>query len=379
MQETKSNTWIEISQKALLHNIETFSSLIEENTEIMCVVKANAYGHGMVEVSEIIKKKQIKWVGVFSIEEALELRKQGLSFSILVLGPSKKEQLQKALDANISITIASTNAIMEFLELKPSNKARIHLKLETGTNRQGLRYEELPQAAHLLKNNNIHIEGAYTHFADIEDTTDHSFAQKQLNQFKKSLELLNSINPVSMPHTACTAAALLFPQTYLKMIRVGIGTYGLWPSKETFVSSQALGRGNLELKPVMTWKTTIAQIKTVPAGEFVGYGRTFRPTRDSLIAVLPVGYADGYSRAFSNSSHVLLHGKRARVAGRICMNLMMIDITDIPEARPGDQVILLGKSGDEEISAQALAEAARTINYEIVTRAAPFAPRIIVE
>jgi alanine racemase len=159
---------------------------------------------------------------------------------------------------------------------------------------------------------------------------------------------------------------------------MGIGLYGLWPSKETRVSAQMLGRNMAELKPVMSWKTRISQIKEVPAGEYVGYGRTFRATRTTRLAILPVGYADGYPRALSGQAYVLINGMRAPVAGRICMNLTMVDVTNIASARCDDEVVLIGNSGDETISAEDLAAIATTINYEIVTRAAPDSPRILV-
>ena len=171
---------------------------------------------------------------------------------------------------------------------------------------------------------------------------------------------------------------ILFESTYYDMVRAGIAAYGLWPSRETLVSAKSLGRNALDLSPVLTWKTRIADIKTVEAGEFVGYGRTFRTTRPSRIALLPVGYADGYDRRLSNASHVLVGGTRAPVRGRVCMNLVMVDVTDIENAAPGDEVVLLGSQGEETVSAEDLARQVGTINYEIVTRIAPGAPRIVV-
>ncbi|HUT79118.1 MAG TPA: alanine racemase, partial [Polyangia bacterium] len=255
---------------------------------------------------------------------------------------------------------------------------RVHLKLETGTNRQGLRGRELAEAANVLRGAGVEIEGAYTHFADIEDTTDHAFAQQQLARFEELLGVLAGLGArPPLAHTACSAAAILFPETRFQLVRVGIGLYGLWPSKETRVSAAERGRNRLGLKPVMTWKTRIAQIKDVPVGEYVGYGRTFRATRPTRVAVLPVGYADGYPRALSGAAHVLAGGVRAPVLGRICMNMTMVDVTDVI-AVAGDEVVLLGRQGDEVIAAEDLARIAGTINYEIVTRAAPGAPRIPV-
>jgi len=183
---------------------------------------------------------------------------------------------------------------------------------------------------------------------------------------------------IELPHAACSAATILFPSTYFRLVRVGIALFGLWPSRETLVSAQSLGRNALTLRPVMTLKTRIAQVKTLAPGEYVGYGRTFKTTRQTRIAVLPVGYADGYDRKLSNAANVIVHGIRAPVRGRVCMNLTMVDVTDVPAAAAGDEVVLLGTGGDETVSADDLARLAGTINYEIVTRLAPNAPRIVV-
>ena len=221
-------------------------------------------------------------------------------------------------------------------------------------------------------------EGVSTHFADIEDTTDHVFAMEQIERFEHALDNLRSLGiKPSIPHSACSAATILFPRTHFGMVRVGISLYGLWPSRETRVSAQTLGRGPIALDPVMCWKTRISQVKELDDGEFVGYGRTYRATRNSRIAVLPVGYSDGYDRRLSNAAHVLIGGCRAPIRGRICMNLTMVDVSDIPGASAGDEVVLLGRQGDEVITVDDLADWAGTINYEIVTRLAQTIPRIL--
>ncbi len=344
----------------------------------MAVVKANAYGHGAIEVAEIACQAGADWLGVFSINEGLALRNAGIEAPILVLGPPEIPQIGEAVTNDLRLTVPSLAIASHIAELAPRG-AKVHLKVETGTNRLGLVEERLLSALQVLQKSNVDIEGACTHFADIEDTTDHSFAQGQLAQFEKQLNRLKSQGAqLSIPHTACSAAAILFPQTYFKMVRVGISLYGLWPSRETLVSAQHLGRNAIEFKPVMTWKTRIAQIKQVESGAFIGYGRTFRATRPSRIAVLPVGYADGYDRHLSGCAHVLIKGMRADVRGRVCMNLMMVDVTDIEDAVPGDEVVLLGTQGDETVSAEDLAGWTGTINYEIVTRIASHLPRIVV-
>ncbi|MBN2340833.1 MAG: alanine racemase [Deltaproteobacteria bacterium] len=376
---TPRNCWIEISKSALHNNLVAFKQLLQPNQQLLCVVKANAYGHDAQMIAEAAMEFGADWLGVFQVEEGVLLRKAGLRAPILVLGPSFGEQFQIAAKYELQLTIPSLESINNYTSNLPSTNVPIHLKLETGTNRQGIRFEELEDVSKIILSNQLSVQGAYTHYADIEDTTDHDFATSQRLQFENSIEKLNSLGiNIPFPHTACTAATILFPKTYFQLVRVGIGMYGLWPSKETNVSAHTLGRAQIELQPVMQWKTRITQIKQVPAGEFVGYGRTFRTTRKTTLAIVPVGYADGYSRRFSNAANTLVRGTRARVVGRVCMNLSMIDVTDVPGAQEGDVVTLLGTDGDETVSAEQLATLADTINYEIVTRAAPGAPRIWV-
>ena len=371
-----ANNWIELSSGALLHNATLFRRLIGRDLAFMAVVKANAYGHGMLPVAKTIEESCADWFGVFTASEGIALREAGIAVPILVLGATSREQIDGAVEAGLSLSITSTGGARDLLDHPSCARVPVHLKLETGTNRQGLVSGELPEIISLLRGADVTIEGAYTHFADIEDTTDHTFATSQIEQFGALLEQMDVTVPI--PHTACTAATILFSNTHFKMVRVGIGLFGLWPSKETQVSAAALERNGLDLRPVMTWKTRIAQIKDVPTGEYVGYGRTFRATRPTRIAVLPVGYSDGYDRKLSNGAHILVRGTRAPVVGRICMNLTMVDVTDVEKARAGDEVILLGAVGDESVSAEDLARLADTINYEIVTRAAPGSPRILV-
>jgi alanine racemase len=377
---TTANSWIEISSGALARNVAVFRELVGAERRLVAVVKADAYGHGMVEVAREALAAGADWLGVFRADEGLALRTANIVAPVLVLGPTPLALIPRAVQAGLRLTVASLEGLGEIAGVGTARRARLHLKLETGTNRQGLLAAELPAVARLLAESGLAVEGAYTHYADIEDTTDHDFAERQLRRFNDLLARLAELGvEVELPHTACTAAAILFPDTHFELVRVGIGLYGLWPSKETQVSAQALGRNQLGLEPVMTWKTRVAQIKEVPPGGFVGYGRTFRATRETRLAVLPVGYADGYDRGLSNVAHVLVRGVRAPLLGRVCMNLSMVDVTDVADVAAGDEVVLLGRQGDERISAEDLARLAGTINYEVVTRAAPGAPRVLVD
>jgi alanine racemase len=374
-----ANTWIEVSAGAVANNVAAFRGIAGPDRRLMAVVKSNAYGHGMLEVAEIALGAGADWLGVFSADEGLALRDHGVTAPILVFGPLPEAALDRAIAARLALTAASPKAAAAIAARPAAREARVHVKVETGTNRQGMLAGELPAAIRTLAGSGALIEGAYTHFADIEDTTEHAFAEKQKARFQEVLDDLRASGvEIPMPHTACTAAAILFPETHYSLVRAGIGVYGLWPSKETNVSANALGRNRIGLRPAMTWKTRIAQIKCVVAGDYVGYGRTFRSTRSTLLAVLPVGYADGYDRSLSNAARTIVRGVRAPVVGRVCMNMTMIDVSDVPGAAEGDEVVLLGSQGDESVTAEDLARLAGTINYEIVTRAAPGAPRIVV-
>lgn len=361
--------WVEISADNLLHNIAVIREQIGGERKLMAVVKSNAYGHGITEIASLCSSAPVDWLGVNSIEEALHLRDNGISLPIFILGYVALNDLEDAVQHDIRMTVYNPETVRRLEEIgkQKQKKIPIHIKIETGTNRQGVEGKELTSLLSLIEEcPSVFLEGISTHFANIEDTTDHSYAQYQLDRFRE-IENTFLSRKVTIRHSACSAAILLFPETYYEMVRAGIAMYGLWPSKQTKVSCSMKGKKVPELKPVLTWKTKIAQIKNVADDSFISYGCTFRTTRDSIIAVLPVGYYDGYRRAFSNVSHVLIKGRRAPVRGRVCMNITLVDVTDIGHISLEEEVVLLGRQGGEEISADHLASIAGTINYEIVT------------
>jgi alanine racemase len=373
--------WIEIEDSAPEWNLRQLKSCSANESVLFCaVVKSNAYGHGAREITSLLPSAD--WFSVNSLDEGLELRQFGIKRPILLLGHVLMERLSEAIDADLRLTVYNIETL-EKLEgiLQKDTICRIHVKIETGTGRQGILPENVPEFLRRASGiDGLEIEGMLTHFANIEDTLNHDFAEKQLGIFKEVLETVrkSGIFP-SIIHTACTAATILFPETHFNMLRTGVGLYGLWPSRETFLSAQSNGIPVPELRPVLSWKTRIAQIKELPAGSYIGYGCTYRTNRKTRLGVLPVGYADGYDRKCSNSAHVLVRRKRAPILGRVCMNLVMVDLTDIPEASLEDTVVLLGKDGNEIITAEMMAEWVGTINYEIVTRISPFIPRVIVK
>jgi len=372
-------TWVEISKKALQNNIYQVKKLIGPRVKLMAVVKANAYGHGLIEVAKIAVNSGADWIGVDSIDEGIRLRKAGINTPVLILGYTLLSRLDDIVKYKLSQTVYNKETIYRLGDLNTKEKIKVHLKVETGTSRQGLEKEELLELATIIKKySHIEIEGVHTHYANIEDTTDHSYAQQQLQRFKDAVEFLEK-NGVNIPikHTACSAAIILFPETYFDMVRLGVSMYGLWPSRETFVSAKEKRR-KIDLKPALTWKTKIAQVKKIRAGTPVSYGLTERVSHDSNIAVLPVGYWDGYDRKLSGIGNVLIKGKRCKVLGRVCMNMIMVDVSHIPNVKLEDEAVLLGKQGKEEITADELAQKIGTINYEVVTRINPLIPRIVI-
>jgi alanine racemase len=372
--------WIELDREAADRNLRQLRKGLKKGTILCAVVKANAYGHGVREMVPLLSSAD--WLAVNSLAEGIELRGLGEIRPLLILGHVPLGALAEAVAQKLDLTVYNRETLetLSHLDLSSSDPARLHLKIETGTGRQGVLPEQVDEfLKHLESVPGARLVGVSTHFANIEDTLNHQYAQSQLERFEGVLSLLDrhKLRP-QFVHTAATAAVILFPKTHFNLVRAGIGIYGLWPSRETYLSTLLGHRPVPDLTPVLTWKTRIIQIKDLPEGSYIGYGCTYRATRPIRIGVLPVGYADGYDRMLGNTAYVLIRGKRAPVIGRICMNLTMVDISDIPQAKLEEEVVLLGRDGEERISAETMAEWAGTINYEIVTRISPFLPRRIV-
>ncbi len=377
-------TWIELSEESYRKNLSFFKRILSPGSELCAVVKSNAYGHGMLPIAQLARKYGASSFCVHALDEALALRRAGFREDVLIMGPVLRIRLPEVLKHDFRLAVFHQETLRELDRLTRTLRkpVRIHLKLETGTYRQGIEPDELPAFLEIIRDNPLlQLEAAYTHFANIEDTTTHEYAYHQLKLFQQTTEQIQTGGfPRLKRHTACSAAILLFPETHFDMVRLGISQYGLWPSRETFVSYKTIHHTGDEkmLAPVLSWKTRVTQIKTVPRGRCIGYGCTYQTTRNSRIAVLPVGYADGYDRRLSNQSYVLIRGTRAPVRGRICMNLMMVDITDIPGVQLEEEVVLIGRQGNEQITVEHLASLVGTINYEFVTRINWGIPRIVV-
>ncbi|OGM15176.1 alanine racemase [Candidatus Woesebacteria bacterium RBG_19FT_COMBO_42_9] len=371
-------TWIEISRSSLLHNLSEIKGIVGAKTKIGCVIKANAYGHGIREVVEILKDTT-DWFCVDNIEEALIVRELS-NKPIVILGYTPLSRMKEAIEKNISMVVYNRESINKIVNLNLPIKAKLHIKIETGLNRQGVGKEALlTLSKHILKNEKrMFLEGVSTHFANIEDTLDASFANLQLKNLNKAIAALkrNGIHP-PLIHSAASAGAILYPKTHFKMVRIGIALYGLWPSRETKIAL-ATRKKKLILKPVLSWKSIVAQVKEIEAGESVGYGRSWFAHRKTKIAVVPVGYSDGYDRGLSNNSRVLIKGKFTPLVGRVAMNMIVVDVTNIKNVHVEDEVLLMGPSGKESISAEELAERSGTINYEMIARINERIPRVLV-
>lgn len=362
---------LEVDRAALSGNIGVFRELVPRPSRLMAVVKAEAYGHGLLLAAEAFLQGGADLLGVHSLAEARRLRQAGLTCPIIILGPVTGNQAAQAAALEVEITLGSPDAVRALVPVAEGLQAglRVHLKVETGVNRQGVVESELDQVlGQLGALPGVELVGLSSHFADIEDTTDHTFAHRQMDRFRNFGRLLAEAGHENVArHMSCSAAALLWDATHGDITRVGIGAYGIWPSRETRVATRRENRPEVTLRPAMTWKCRVSQVRQVPAGETVGYGRAWKAMTASRVAVLPVGYSDGWPRALSGRAHVLLHGKRAPLIGRVCMNLCMVDVTHIPEARAGDQAVLLGSQGEETITAEMLADSLGTIAYEVLT------------
>ena len=368
---------IQVSKSALKHNINQYRKIIGK-ARVCGVVKSNAYGHGFEIVAKTIIPF-VDWFGVANLDEAIILRDCGVKKPILVLSYYRLDQTDQAVKNNISLVVYDLNQVKAiFASAKKLKKpANVHIKIDTGTSRLGVAPKEalkfIKQASRLP---NIKIQGLFSHFAASEENNE--FTQTQLERFNQLISVLENNNiQIPIKHFACSAASLTTPKSNFDLVRLGIGMYGLWPSKK--VAKETKKAYNIHLVPVLSFKAKIVQIKPVSAGSQIGYGCTYKTPKNAKIAVLPVGYYEGYSRGLSNKAEVLIHGKRCPIRGRICMNLFMVEVTNLSRVKVGDEAVLIGKQGQEEITADELAELTHTINYEVVTRINSVIPRVLVK
>ena len=373
------NTWVEIDRAALLTNIHACRQLIGPRCRLLGLVKGNAYGHGLRETATVLLAAGVDMLGVEAVGEAVTLRTSGVTCPVLLVGPLPPANVHLLLSHQLTPLLVSPEQVQmvgDFVR-RAACRLDVHLKFDTGMHRQGIMREELPVLLDLLAQYpGLRVSGMATHLARADEAEQPEWTRCQLDQFHDTIATLAAAG-VHAPirHAANSAAALLWPETHLDMVRLGIALYGFWPGP----SVQRASEEKLALCPVMTWKTRVAAVKTVPCGCSVGYGGSYVTTRASRIAVLPLGYYDGYSRSLSNLGQVLIHGQRAPVCGRVSMDLMTVDVTDIPAVQAGDEVVLLGRQGTSAISAEEMATWLGTIHYEVTARINPLIPRIVVD
>ncbi|OIO52771.1 alanine racemase [Candidatus Uhrbacteria bacterium CG_4_10_14_0_8_um_filter_58_22] len=376
MRNETSKSWVEISSSALASNVRELKRLAGD-TALMAVVKSNAYGHGIRQTVRAVCR-QADWFGVDSLGEAETVKEAESKKPILILGFTPHQSLGSVVKKGFSQVVYGRQTV-DLLNRHATKRrpAKIHVKVETGTSRQGINVEDLPSfLRHVSRQPNLTVEGLSTHFANVEDTVDSTYAFLQLKRFKEAARIVERLGKrPPILHVACSAAAIIYPETHFDLVRTGISLYGLWSSKIT--KGAAADRGiDILLKPALTWKTMVAQVKKLRAGTPVSYGLTEKVRRDSIVAVVPIGYWDGFDRGQSSIGNVLIHGSRAKVLGRVCMNMTVVDVTDIRCVKEEDEVVLIGKQGKEEISAEEFADRINTVNYEAVTRINPLLPRI---
>ena len=363
-------TWIEVDKKVVYHNIAEFRKLVKPRVKLMAVIKSNAYGHGLVDFAKTVENR-VDWFGVDSITEGLKLRQKGLKKAILTLGYTLPPRIEEAAKNNISLTVSSFEVLRAIGLLKISPK--IHIKIDTGMHRQGFFLKDLPRVIKLLKYFKLSPEGLYTHLAAAKDRFYPSYSFKQIEIFKKADELFKHVGYNDyIRHVAASAGAILYPEAHFDMVRIGIGLYGMFPTKEAGIQSE------IKLKPALSWKSIISEIKNVPKDSYIGYDLTEKVLKPSKLAIAPIGYWHGFDRGLSNCGEVLIKGKRCKVLGRVSMDMIIIDISKVPGVKIGYEAVILGASGKEKITAEDIALKIDTTNYEIVTRINPLIKRFYV-
>ncbi len=369
-------TWAEVSLDAIRHNTFLFKFGLRGTCRLMAVVKANGYGHGSIEVAKAAISAGADYLGVALVDEALQLREAGIDIPILVLGYTAPFAVKTSILNRISLTVFSEQVLDEIIACTEELQltARIHLKIDTGMSRIGITCHEeaLSLARKAVSSKFVILEGVFTHMANA-DSKDSSYTRHQFQLFQSFIQRFEDHNiHIPIKHACNSATAIQYPEMRLDMIRVGIALYGLHPSAE-------VRHPGFPLKQAMHLKTKISTIKPIQGGQPVGYGCTFVPKEECITATIPIGYADGLSRQLSNQGTALVHNKRVPIIGKVCMDQTMLDVTSIPAAQTGDEVILFGGSQEAFISIDEVAAAMNTINYEVVCLIGERVPRVYID
>lgn len=356
------DTIMEIDLDVLTNNIQNIRGHSVREKKIMLAVKADAYGHGAVEVSKASIKAGVDYLAVAFIDEAIQLRQAGINVPILILGDTPSHAIKEAIANNLSITVHSLEQLNFIVDIDEQvvSKVTIHIKIDTGMNRLGLQIYELePALRKLLKCKNIFIEGIYTHFS-CADEIDNTYTNMQVEIFKKALNKFENFNIYPpLVHLSNSAASIAKKENIGNMVRVGISVYGMFPLETKKQETPSL-------KQVLRLKSKVVHIKKVPANTRVGYGATYKTERDTWIATVPIGYADGISRQLSNKGQALVKGKRVPIIGRVCMDQLMLDITTVIPIQEREEVVFFGDQDQEFIHINEIAENTNSINYEVM-------------
>jgi len=361
MQKLLGLTWTEVNLDAIAQNVKNIKKLIGKKKELMAVVKGNAYGHDILEISSVVLENGATRLAVARLEEAIFLRKAGITVPILVLGLTLKPQAESLVSYDITPTVCEFEMIEKLSEsaVQMNKMTKIHLKVDTGMGRIGIFPDDVLKFIKRIKTlKKVEIEGIFTHFS-VADEKDKFYTEEQFRKFIEILTILEKEGiKIPIKHVGNSATLLDLPHMWLDMVRPGLAIYGLYPSKEV--------KKTINLIPAQQFKTKIVFIKELPRGESISYGRTYITKRRMRVASLPVGYADGYNRLLSNQGEVLVRGQRVPIIGRVCMDQCMIDVTNLTQVEIGDEVVLWGRQGEEMITVEEIAQKIRTINYEIV-------------
>lgn len=374
MENSIRPVWAEVDLGRIEHNVKQIKSLCE-NKKIYGVVKADAYGHGALDIVQVLLKSGVTDLAVALITEALEIIKSGINVPILILGFTPLTFAEDILNNNIEQTVYDLEYAKKLSEIaQEKNKtAKIHIAVDTGMGRIGFLPNEKGMEAvrQISKLPNINIEGIFTHFSTA-DEADKTYSLEQLAKFNKFVDDLEREGiKFNIKHASNSAGIMDLPEAHFNAVRPGIIMYGYYPSNEVI-------KERLDLKPALTLKTSVVHVKTLPKDMYISYGRKYKTDKERVIATLPIGYADGYTRALSNKGKVIVNGKLASIVGAVCMDQCMIDVTDVGTVKVGDEVILLGEHGNTRFNADDLAELLDTINYEIICMIGRRVPRVYI-
>jgi alanine racemase len=384
----KHSSHITLSRKALEQNIRYLRRRLGSGVEFTSVVKGNAYGHG---IRPFIKLAESCLVRSFAVADAREadLANEVLDDAsrLMIMGMIDNAELTWAVEEGIEFWIFELDRLEHAVAAARAvgRPARVHLEIETGMNRTGLEKYEWEQAVELLRDNRaeLRLRGLCTHYAGAESVANYLRIQNQFYYFKEAVDFFAARGLVpDQLHTACSAAALTYPHTRMNMVRFGIAQYGFWPSAETRMYNLLSDDTRFTVDPlrrVLSWKTQVMSIKHVQPGQFVSYGTSFLANKKLKLAVVPVGYGHGFSRSLSNVGHVLVRGRKAPVRGFVNMNMFLVDVTQIPGVRKGDEVVLIGRQKNQTISVSSFSDLAQYVNYELLTRLPAEIPRVIVD